>query len=115
MNPAADQGQRNARVDDRAARGAALAAESDTQAPADQAKSKSSGGKLIDNPWAVLGAIFFAMMFLGIPLLWMSRGFSLPGKIFWSIVTLIYSALIIGLFGLVMWYCYQSIVSALGY
>ena len=70
--------------------------------------------RVIDNPWAVLGAIFFAMMFLGIPLLWMSRGFSLAGKVFWTIATLVYSAAIIWAFCLVMWFSYRSIADALG-
>lgn len=81
-------------------------------------KSPSKPSKLqqlIDNPWAVLAAIFLAMMFLGIPLLWMSRGFSLSGKIFWTIATLVYSAVLIWLFCLVMWFCYRSIADSLGY
>jgi hypothetical protein len=76
---------------------------------------RAKHARIIDNPWAVLAAIFCAMMFLGIPLLWVSRGFSLGGKIFWTIATLIYSGVIIWLFWLVMWWSYRSIAGSLGF
>lgn len=87
-------------------------------ADAPRAGRPAAGRKLttfIDNPWVVLGLVFFAMMFLGIPLIWKSRGFSLAGKIFWTLAALAYSALVLWLFFLVMAWAYHTIAQALGY
>ncbi|MEQ8786333.1 MAG: hypothetical protein RIC55_08535 [Pirellulaceae bacterium] len=72
-------------------------------------------GKILDNRWAVLSLIFFAMMALGIPLIWKSRAFSPAGKVFWTIAALVYTAVVFWLFYLVMWWTYRSIATSLGY
>jgi cation transport ATPase len=71
--------------------------------------------KLLDNRWVVLGLIFFAMMFLGIPLIWQCRAFSLVERIFWTLAALLYTAVVFWLFYLVMRWAYHSIAASLGY
>jgi hypothetical protein len=64
---------------------------------------------VIDNPYAVLAAVFFAMMFLGIPLIWACRAWSPPIKAVLTVVTLLYSALILWLFWLAMSWSWDRI------
>lgn len=59
---------------------------------------------LVDNPWLVLGVLFFVTLFLGLPALWISRGFSPLSKVVWTILVLIWTALVFWLFYLVMYY-----------
>lgn len=60
--------------------------------------------ELRDRPGMVLAAVFGAMMFLGIPLIWTCRGFSTPAKVFWTIATLVYSAVIFyGVWCVMLW------------
>jgi hypothetical protein len=68
---------------------------------------------ILASRWMVLSAIFLAMMFLGIPLLWMSPAFSRAERIFWTIATLVYSALIIWAFVWIMMWCWSRIFPAL--
>jgi hypothetical protein len=67
----------------------------------------------IDDPWMLLGTLFFITAALGLPLLWMSKAFSVRAKVFWSLAVVAWTALILALFGLVMWWCYQQIQQAL--
>jgi hypothetical protein len=85
--------------------------------PADERENvpAARSRKLLDNPWAVLGLIFFAMMALGIPLIWQCRAFSLREKIFWTLAALLYTAVVFWLFYLVMSWAYHSIATSLGY
>ncbi len=68
---------------------------------------------MLDNRWVVLGAIFFAMMFLGLPLLWRCPAFSRLEKYIWTIVILAYSALIFWLFYLAMSWSYHRVLESL--
>jgi hypothetical protein len=67
---------------------------------------------VIDNPYAVLAAVFLAMAVFGIPLIWMSRAWSTPTKVVLTLVTLAYTVLILWLFSLVMLWCYERISSS---
>lgn len=77
--------------------------------------SKSKLFVMLDNRWVVLAAIFFAMMFLGLPLLWRCPAFSRLEKFIWTIVVLVYSGLIIWGFILVMKWSFSNISRSLGY
>src|SRR5687767_10988623 len=57
---------------------------------------------LIDNPYAVLGAVFLALAVFGIPLIWMCRAWSPAVKTILTLATLAYTALLLWLFWLVM-------------
>ena len=48
--------------------------------------------QFVDNPWAVLAILFLVTGVLGLPLLWMSRGFSPLMKVVWSVIVTIYTA-----------------------
>ena len=52
---------------------------------------------MIYRPWMVLGLLFLALGFLGIPLLVKSPCFSKPAKWFWSIVVTVYTLALIAL------------------
>ena len=52
----------------------------------------------IDNPWLMLVMLFFVTAALGLPFLWISRGFSRPAKIVLSALVLLYTALILWAF-----------------
>ena len=65
----------------------------------------------VDNPWIVLGLLFFVTGFLGIPLLWMSKGFSTLMKIVLSVVVTVYTFALFGCVGLVLWWAYQQIAN----
>jgi hypothetical protein len=73
--------------------------------PATAGQTPASRG-LIDNPRAVLAAVFLAMMFLGIPLIWMCRAWSPATKVLLTIVTLVYSVLVFWGFWLIMVWVY---------
>jgi hypothetical protein len=65
--------------------------------------------ELRDRPGMVLAAVFGAMMFLGIPLIWSCRRFSTPAKVFWTIATLVYSAVVFYAVWLVMLWSYHRV------
>ena len=77
--------------------------------PAAAPTDKRASRGVIDNPYAVLAAVFFAMMFLGIPLIWACRAWSPATKVVLTIVTLLYSALILWLFWLAMSWSWNRI------
>lgn len=76
--------------------------------------SKSSLFALLDNRWAVLAAIFLAMMFLGLPLLWRCPAFTRFEKFVWTVVVLVYSFFIFWAFFWVMAWSYGRISESLG-
>ena len=67
----------------------------------------------IDTWWVVLLSLFFVTAFLGLPLLWMSRGFSKAGKWFWSVAVIAWTVLVFWVFWLIMVWSYSRIVEAL--
>jgi hypothetical protein len=69
--------------------------------------------EVVDNPWLVLGTLFFVTAALGLPVLWMSRAFSRTSKAILTVVVLLYTALLIYVFWLVMLWCYTRIADAL--
>jgi hypothetical protein len=67
--------------------------------------------RALDNPWLMLGMLFFVTLFLGLPFLWMSRGFSTLGKIIVTLAVLAWTALVLWGFWLVMVWCWMRIAS----
>lgn len=57
--------------------------------------------------------LFFVTAALGLPLLWMSRGFSRGWKIVLTVLVLAWTALILWVFWLIMVWCYTQIADAL--
>lgn len=76
---------------------------------ADTKAEKSKLDRILDSKVAVLGLLFLAMAALGLPLLWKSPAFSRTEKTIWSLVVLIYTALILWAFCAVMWWSYSRI------
>ena len=69
--------------------------------------------KAVDNPWLMLLVLFFVTAFLGIPFLWMSRGFTTFWKVVVTIAVLIWTVLVFWVFWLIMVWCYTRIADAL--
>ena len=69
--------------------------------------------EVIDNPWLMVAMLFLVTAALGLPFLWMSRGFSLVWKIVLTIVVLLWTALVLWVFWLIMVWCYMRIVEAI--
>ncbi len=69
--------------------------------------------RALDNPWLMLAMLFFVTAAFGIPFLWLSRGFSKAAKIVLTIVVLLYTALILWLFWLVMAWAVPRTLNAL--
>lgn len=67
-----------------------------------------------DRPWIILVILFGVTAALGLPLLWYSRSFSRPAKVTWSVVVILYTALVLWLFFLLMRWSYQRIEPVLG-
>jgi hypothetical protein len=67
----------------------------------------------LDNPWLMLATLFFVTLFLGLPFLWISRGFSTWGKVLVTVAVLAWSALVFWLFWLVMAWAVPTILEAL--
>jgi hypothetical protein len=77
------------------------------------ATAPQSWREAIDNPWLMVVMLFLVTAALGLPFLWMSRGFSTLGKIVLTIAVLAWTALVFWLFWLVMVWSYTRIVNAL--
>ena len=60
--------------------------------------------EVADNPWLVLGMLFFVTLFLGLPVLWVSRGFSPLSKILWTVLLLLWTGIVFCLFYVFMLY-----------
>jgi hypothetical protein len=58
---------------------------------------------VVDNPWGVLGLMFFAVGALGLPVLWRSRAFSWPSKVGLSLVVTLYSGAMLAAVVWVIW------------
>ena len=71
--------------------------------------SRKSWRALIDNPWLMILMLFFVTAALGLPLLWMSRGFSARSKFLLTIAVLLWTALVFWLFYLIMAWCIPRI------
>ncbi len=75
--------------------------------------SAPGGPSLLDRPWVILCLLFFVTAILGLPLLWISRGFSRAGKIALSVIVTLYTALLMWGFWLVMSWCVSRIMESL--
>ena len=75
--------------------------------------SRKSWRALIDNPWLMILMLFFVTAALGLPLLWMSRGFSALSKALLTIAVLLWTALVLWGFYLVMAWCIPRIMEGL--
>ena len=60
--------------------------------------------EMTDSPWLVLGMLFFVTLFLGLPILWLSRGFSPLSKVVWTVLLLLWTGIVFWMFYLVMFY-----------
>jgi len=78
------------------------------------ANSAASENPLLDRPWLILCLLFFVTAILGLPLLWISRGFSLTWKIVLSLIVTLYTALLLWGFWWIMNWSLSRIMNSLG-
>jgi hypothetical protein len=84
--------------------------------PADKpnsAQKESLARRALDNPWLMLLMLFGVTLFLGLPFLWISRGFSTTGKVVVTILVLLWTAIVLACFAAIVWWCWQRIAAAL--
>jgi hypothetical protein len=81
--------------------------------PSQSQVRSQSWRELVDNPWLMLAMLFFVTAALGLPLLWISRGFSTPWKIVVTIVVLLWTVLVFWVFFLIMAWCVPIIWNGL--
>jgi hypothetical protein len=77
------------------------------------APAESKWRKLADNPTAVIALIFLVTGCLGIPVILICRGFTPTKKAIWIIVSIIYTAFLFYLVGLVCMWAYGNVVDAM--
>jgi hypothetical protein len=65
--------------------------------------------RAIDRPWFILTLLFGVAAVFGLPFLWISRAFSAPVKFLLTIAVLLYTALLLWLFWLVVLWCWGRI------
>ncbi len=68
---------------------------------------------MVDRPWTLIGLLFFAMLALGIPLIWMKLRFFDAGQTAATITICIYTALVFWGFWWVISWCYQRVMDSL--
>lgn len=76
-------------------------------------KKEQDQKRFVDNPWLVLATIFFVTAAFGIPLIWMCRAWSETTKVFWTVVAIVYTIVVLWVFWLVMAWCYRVITDSL--
>jgi hypothetical protein len=64
---------------------------------------------IVDNQWLMVGMLFFVTAALGLPLLWISRGFSTWAKIVLTIAVLAWTAFVLWVFFLIMAWCWSQL------
>jgi hypothetical protein len=74
-----------------------------------QPAASPSWRELIDNPWLMILVLFLVTAALGLPFLWMSRGFSTFSKIVLTIAVLLWTALVFWVFYLIMAWCWSQL------
>lgn len=74
---------------------------------------ESLARRALDNPWLMLLMLFGVTLFLGLPFLWISRGFSTRGKIVVTIMTLLWTSIVFACFFAIVWWCWQRISAAI--
>ncbi|MEM7477380.1 MAG: hypothetical protein AAF483_20540 [Planctomycetota bacterium] len=75
-----------------------------TDPAADKSNKPSSKDKILGSRGLILLMLFGVTGFLGIPVLLMSPAFSKAEKAIWSLVITIYTCVLIGLTGWVVWW-----------
>ena len=62
---------------------------------------------IVDRPWFVLAVLFLVTGVLGLPLLWLSRGFRRGQKWFWTVVVTLYTLALTAAAAGISWHAYQ--------
>jgi hypothetical protein len=65
--------------------------------------------EIVDNQWLMIGMLFFVTAALGLPLLWISRGFSTWAKVVLTFAVLAWTALVFWVFFLIMAWCWSQL------
>jgi uncharacterized RDD family membrane protein YckC len=79
-----------------------------TDKPATSPPPSSAARRALDNPWLMLLLLFLVTGALGLPLLWISRGFSTASKFVLSIVVVIYTVALLWAFWLFLVFMWNN-------
>lgn len=73
-------------------------------------KSEPPSGieRFVNSRWTILLLLFGVLGVLGLPLLWVSRGFSGKEKLIWSIVVTIYTLVLLAIAVGCCWFAWQQ-------
>jgi hypothetical protein len=84
-------------------------ANSNTDVPPTSSTGNQGWRQVVDNPWLMIAMLFLVTAALGLPLLWISRGFSPLAKVLLTVAVLIWTALVLWVFYLIMAWCLPRI------
>ncbi len=79
--------------------------------PERSAKLKAQWRRVVDDPWIVALTLFLVTLFLGLPLLWMSRAYSFGWKVGLTVATLVWTVIVFWAFFWLMAWCYHRIIT----
>lgn len=68
--------------------------------------------RLLNSRGAVLSFLFLVAGVVGLPLLWVNPNFSRRERVFWTVIMLLYSFILLVLFGGMLWWIFQLIIGA---
>ena len=68
--------------------------------------------RLLHSRGAVLSFLFLVAGIVGLPLLWVNPNFSRRERVFWTVIMLLYSFILVVLFGGMLWWIYRLIIGA---
>jgi hypothetical protein len=73
-------------------------------------RPRSEWEQLVSNRKVILAMLFFVTGALGLPLLWLSPAFNATEKVIWSLVTLVYTLMLIGLCVAICYWAYSQVM-----
>ena len=73
-------------------------------------RPRSEWEQLVSNRKVILAMLFFVTGALGLPLLWLSPAFTATEKVIWSLVTLVYTLMLIGLCVAICYWAYSQVM-----
>lgn len=78
--------------------------------PQRTSRPRSEWEQLVSNRKVILAMLFFVTGALGLPLLWLSPAFNATEKVVWSLVTLVYTLMLIGLCVAICYWAYSQVM-----
>lgn len=74
------------------------------------AHERDAHDRLLNSRGAVLSFLFLVAGVVGLPLLWVNPNFSRRERVFWTVIMLLYSFILLVLFGGMLWWIFRLII-----